>query len=109
VRQQTRLRLARAARVSPEIYLRQAEIPWAWREVEEVRTQLLAEYRKENPDRPKIQRLEKRFTALNRKIYSGDYPQARTERLRLKVDLEKLELFRGIRKKSFELSLCPDG
>jgi hypothetical protein len=29
--------------------------------------------------------------------------------LKLMVDLEKLELFRGIRKKSFELSLCPDG
>jgi hypothetical protein len=29
--------------------------------------------------------------------------------LRLMIDLEKLELFRGIRKKSFELSLCPDG
>jgi hypothetical protein len=27
----------------------------------------------------------------------------------LMIDLEKLELFRGIRKKSFELSLCPDG
>ena len=29
--------------------------------------------------------------------------------LRLMLGLEKLELFRGIRKKSFELSLCPDG
>jgi len=29
--------------------------------------------------------------------------------LKLMVDLKKLELFRGIRKKSFELSLCPDG
>jgi len=29
--------------------------------------------------------------------------------LKLMVDLEKLELFRGIRKRSFELSLCPDG
>jgi hypothetical protein len=29
--------------------------------------------------------------------------------LKLKIDLEKLELFRGIRRKSFELSLCPDG
>jgi hypothetical protein len=29
--------------------------------------------------------------------------------LKLMTDLEKLELFRGIRKKSFELSLCPDG
>ena len=29
--------------------------------------------------------------------------------LKLMMDLEKLELFRGIRKKSFELSLCPDG
>jgi hypothetical protein len=29
--------------------------------------------------------------------------------LKLMIDLEKLELFRGIRKKSFELSLCPDG
>ena len=29
--------------------------------------------------------------------------------LRLMIDLEKMELFRGIRKKSFELSLCPDG
>jgi hypothetical protein len=29
--------------------------------------------------------------------------------LKLMVDLEKLELFRGMRKKSFELSLCPDG
>jgi hypothetical protein len=29
--------------------------------------------------------------------------------LKLMVDLEKLELFKGIRKKSFELSLCPDG
>jgi hypothetical protein len=25
------------------------------------------------------------------------------------IDLEKLELFKGIRHKSFELSLCPDG
>jgi hypothetical protein len=29
--------------------------------------------------------------------------------LRLMIDLEKLELFKGIRHKSFELSLCPDG
>jgi hypothetical protein len=29
--------------------------------------------------------------------------------LKLMIDLEKLELFRGIRKKSFELSLYPDG
>lgn len=29
--------------------------------------------------------------------------------LKLMVDLEKLELFKGIRRKSFELSLCPDG
>ena len=29
--------------------------------------------------------------------------------LKLMIDLEKLELFRGIRKKSFELSLCPGG
>ena len=29
--------------------------------------------------------------------------------LKLMVDVEKLELFRGIRRKSFELSLCPDG
>jgi len=29
--------------------------------------------------------------------------------LKLMTDLDKLELFRGIRKKSFELSLCPDG
>ena len=29
--------------------------------------------------------------------------------LKLMTDLGKLELFRGIRKKSFELSLCPDG
>jgi len=29
--------------------------------------------------------------------------------LKLMIDVEKLELFRGIRKKSFELTLCPDG
>jgi hypothetical protein len=29
--------------------------------------------------------------------------------LKLMIDLQKLELFRGIRKKAFELSLCPDG
>jgi len=29
--------------------------------------------------------------------------------LKLMIDLEKLELFRGIRKKSFELSVCPEG
>lgn len=29
--------------------------------------------------------------------------------LKLMMDVEKLELFRGIRRKSFELSLCPDG
>ena len=29
--------------------------------------------------------------------------------LKLMIDLDKLELFRVIRKKSFELSLCPDG
>jgi len=29
--------------------------------------------------------------------------------LKLMVDLETMELFQGIRKKSFELSLCPDG
>jgi hypothetical protein len=29
--------------------------------------------------------------------------------LRLMIDLEKLKLFQGIRKKSFELSVCPDG
>ena len=29
--------------------------------------------------------------------------------LKLMVDLEKLGLFKGIRRKSFELSLCPDG
>jgi hypothetical protein len=29
--------------------------------------------------------------------------------LKLMIDSEKLELFRGIRRKSFELSLCPDG
>jgi hypothetical protein len=29
--------------------------------------------------------------------------------LKLMVDLEKLELFKWIRKKTFELSLCPDG
>jgi hypothetical protein len=29
--------------------------------------------------------------------------------LKLIMDLEKLELFKGIRRKSFELSLCPDG
>jgi hypothetical protein len=29
--------------------------------------------------------------------------------LKLMIDLEKLELFREIRKKSYELSLCPDG
>lgn len=60
-------------------------------EIEAVRTQLLAEYRKPKPDGPKIKRLEKRFTALNRKLYSKDYSQARTERLALKVDLEKLD------------------
>ena len=29
--------------------------------------------------------------------------------LKLMIDLEKLELFKGIRGKCFELSLCPDG
>jgi hypothetical protein len=29
--------------------------------------------------------------------------------LKLMMDLEKLELFKGIRRKSYELSLCPDG
>jgi hypothetical protein len=29
--------------------------------------------------------------------------------LKLMIDLEKLELFKGIRRKSFEVSLCPDG
>jgi hypothetical protein len=29
--------------------------------------------------------------------------------LKLMIDLEKLELFKGIRRKSFELSICPDG
>jgi hypothetical protein len=29
--------------------------------------------------------------------------------LKLMIELDKLELFRGIRKKTFELSLCPDG
>jgi hypothetical protein len=29
--------------------------------------------------------------------------------LKLMIDLEKLDLFKGIRRKSFELSLCPDG
>lgn len=29
--------------------------------------------------------------------------------LKLMIDLEKLELFKGIRRNSFELSLCPDG
>ncbi len=29
--------------------------------------------------------------------------------LKLMIDLEKLEFFKGIRRKSFELSLCPDG
>ena len=29
--------------------------------------------------------------------------------LKLMIDLEKLELFKGIRRKSFQLSLCPDG
>ena len=29
--------------------------------------------------------------------------------LKLMMDVEKLELFRGIRRKCFELSLCPDG
>jgi hypothetical protein len=29
--------------------------------------------------------------------------------LKLMIDLEKLELFKGIRRRSFELSLCPDG
>jgi hypothetical protein len=29
--------------------------------------------------------------------------------LKLMIDLEKLELFKGIREKSFEVSLCPDG
>ncbi len=29
--------------------------------------------------------------------------------LKLMIDLEKMELFKGIRRKSFELSLCPDG
>jgi hypothetical protein len=29
--------------------------------------------------------------------------------LKLMIDLEKLELFKGIRRKCFELSLCPDG
>ena len=29
--------------------------------------------------------------------------------LKLMINLEKLELFKGIRRKSFELSLCPDG
>jgi hypothetical protein len=29
--------------------------------------------------------------------------------IKLMIDLEKLELFKGIRRRSFELSLCPDG
>jgi hypothetical protein len=29
--------------------------------------------------------------------------------LKLMIDLEKLGFFKGIRHKSFELSLCPDG
>jgi len=29
--------------------------------------------------------------------------------LKLMIDLERLDLFKGIRRKSFELSLCPDG
>jgi len=29
--------------------------------------------------------------------------------LKLMVDLEKLDLFKGIRRKTFELSICPDG
>ncbi|HXX35258.1 MAG TPA: IS1380 family transposase [Thermodesulfobacteriota bacterium] len=29
--------------------------------------------------------------------------------LKLMIDLEKLELFQGVRKKSFELSVCPEG
>jgi|TARA_B100000959_G_C14845687_1_gene567920 hypothetical protein len=29
--------------------------------------------------------------------------------LKLAVDIKKLELFKNIRKKSFEVSFCPDG
>jgi len=84
-------RLARATKRPAERLIEEAEYPWTRRQIERVRTQLLAEYRREKPDRLKVRRLEAQFTALNRQVYSADYARARTERLAVKVDLEKLD------------------
>jgi hypothetical protein len=59
--------------------------------IDAVRAELLAERRKAQPDPAKVRRLEQRFTALNRQIHPRRYALARTARLALRTDAEKLD------------------
>jgi hypothetical protein len=59
--------------------------------IDAARAELLAERRKDRPDPAKVRRLEQRFMALNRLIHPRQYALARTERLALRTDAEKLD------------------
>jgi hypothetical protein len=84
-------RLAHATGESADGYINNAEYPWNLDEIEALRDQLLSERRKEKPDAQKIKRWEERFMALYRKIGSEAYGKARTERLAVRTDLEKVD------------------
>jgi hypothetical protein len=83
--------LERETGSSAEQDLYWVKVHLVWPKIDAVRAELLAERRKEHPDPEKIRRLEQRFTALNRQIYPRPYAVARTERLALRTDAEKLD------------------
>jgi len=59
-------------------------------DIPHARRHLMTELRKPTPNAKRVKELEERFTELNRTVYGEDYALARTERVALKIELEKL-------------------
>ncbi len=88
-------RLARAAGVTPQQYIDHARRNEGKNRFEQTREALIAERRKENPDRLRITELERQFRRLHESWRPRSYVEARLERLAVEVEMDRLEKTQG--------------
>lgn len=84
-------RLERASGISAKQMIAEYERPFAYMKSEKVRADLLRERAKKNPDQARISALDREFISLNTRYRNRSYALARSERLRLTGDLDRID------------------
>lgn len=84
-------RLESASGTSAKQVIEEYERPYVYEKSERVRADLLRERAKKNPGQARISALDKEFIAINTRLKNRSYALARSERLRLNGDLDKID------------------